>query len=81
MERLKPIAAREDASLAELAIAWTLHQQGVSAAIVGARRAGQVEDWIGSGEHYLDFDTREEIAAALRETGAGAGPVPETRRM
>lgn len=80
VERLKPIAAREDASLAELAIAWTLHQPGVSAAIVGARRAGQVEGWIGAGENYLDPDTREEIAAALRETGAGAGPVPETRR-
>ena len=40
-----------------------------------------MEGWIGEGEHYLDVDTREEIAAVLGETRARAGRIPETRGM
>lgn len=78
VERLRPIAAREDCSPAELAVAWTLHQHGVTAAIVGARRPDQIGDWVHAGEQYLPDDTREEIAAALRDTSAGWGPIPPT---
>lgn len=40
-------------------IAWTLRQPGVTAAIVGARNAGQVEGIIGGGDWKL---TPEEVA-------------------
>jgi aryl-alcohol dehydrogenase-like predicted oxidoreductase len=76
VERLKPIAADVGASVAELAIAWTLHQTGVTAAIVGARKAGQVEGWVRAGEVRLDGEVLDRIHAALRETGAGRGPIP-----
>jgi aryl-alcohol dehydrogenase-like predicted oxidoreductase len=81
VERLKPLASREDASLAELAVAWTLHQHGVDAAIVGARKPGQVEGWIHSGEQYLEDLTRHQIADALRDTRAGEGRIPPVERL
>lgn len=44
VEKLKPIAARAERSLAELAIAWVLRRPEVTAAIVGGRRPAQVEE-------------------------------------
>ena len=75
VERLRPIAERLGVTVPEVAIAWALAQPGVTAAIVGARAPGQVEGWIRAGEVRLDEQTRGEIAAAVRETGAGAGPI------
>ena len=49
------MAARRD----EAAIAWTLRRPAVTAAIVGARNAGQVEGVMGAGDWRL---TPEEIA-------------------
>jgi aryl-alcohol dehydrogenase-like predicted oxidoreductase len=43
VEKLRPIAARHGATVGQLAIAWTLANPAVTAAIVGARNAGQVE--------------------------------------
>lgn len=74
VERLRPVAERLDRSVAEIAIAWTLDQRGVSAAICGARREGQVDGWIGGGEVALTDADREAIRVAVYETGAGSGP-------
>jgi aryl-alcohol dehydrogenase-like predicted oxidoreductase len=75
LEGLQPIASRLEATLAEVAIAWTLAWPGVSGAIVGARGAPQVDGWIKAAELVLDDSTLAEIAAALTESGAGEGPV------
>jgi aryl-alcohol dehydrogenase-like predicted oxidoreductase len=75
LERLEPIAARLGATLAELAIAWTLAWPGVGGAIVGARAAAQVDGWIGAAKLVLDNSTLTEIATALIESEAGQGPV------
>jgi aryl-alcohol dehydrogenase-like predicted oxidoreductase len=64
VERLRPIAAGAGATLAELAIAWTLHFAGVSGAIVGARTPAQVDGWIGAAGLELGPDTLEAVAAA-----------------
>jgi aryl-alcohol dehydrogenase-like predicted oxidoreductase len=74
LERLGPIAAAIDTSLAEMAIAWALAWAGVSAVIVGARTAGQVDGWVGASRLILDNPTLAAIEAALIETGAGEGP-------
>ena len=74
VERLRLVAERLDASVAELAIAWVLDQRGVSAAIAGARRPGQVDGWVAAGEVELDDEARAAIRGAVYETGAGAGP-------
>ena len=42
IDALRPIAARHGRSVGQLAIAWTLRRPELTAAIVGARRPGQV---------------------------------------
>jgi aryl-alcohol dehydrogenase-like predicted oxidoreductase len=73
-ERLTELAGRLGCSLAELAIAWTLHVPGVTAAIVGARRPDQIEGWIGAARVRLDEDALAELARIVEDTGAGSGP-------
>lgn len=71
VERLKPIAERLDTTLGALAIAWTLHVPGVTAAIVGARRPGQVDGWLPAPGIRLSGADVAEIERAVEETGAG----------
>jgi aryl-alcohol dehydrogenase-like predicted oxidoreductase len=81
--RLEGVASRLDCSLAELAVAWALANEGVTAAIVGARRSDQVEGWIGASDLEIDAATLNEIEQAILETGAGSedppGPGASTR--
>jgi aryl-alcohol dehydrogenase-like predicted oxidoreductase len=44
VQRLKPVADEAGLSLSQLAVAWTLQNQNVSAAIVGATRPEQVRE-------------------------------------
>lgn len=74
-DALRPIAARLGATVEELAIAWTLAWPGVTAAIVGARTPAQVDGWINAGSLELGAGDLDEIAEAIRRTGAGRGPV------
>jgi aryl-alcohol dehydrogenase-like predicted oxidoreductase len=74
VDRLQPIAERLQCTLPELAIAWTLCWPGVSGAIVGARRPDQIDGWIGAADVDLADKDLDDIALALEETGAGAGP-------
>lgn len=67
VELLRPIAAEVGATLAELAIAWTLHFDGAAGAIVGARTPGQVDGWIGAAELGLDATTLAAVSVALEE--------------
>ncbi len=69
---LRRIADDLGCSVAELAIAWTLAQDGVTGAIVGARRASQLGDWIGAGRLELSREQLRAINDAIADTGAGA---------
>jgi aryl-alcohol dehydrogenase-like predicted oxidoreductase len=71
VERLRAIADELGCAVAELAIAWTLAQDGVTGAIVGARRPGQVDAWIGAGRLELSQEMLRAIDDAIAETGAG----------
>ncbi len=75
VDRLKPIAERLDVTLAELSIAWTIAWPQVTAAIVGARGAKQVDGWANAGNLFLGDKDLDEIAAAIIDTAAGSGPV------
>jgi aryl-alcohol dehydrogenase-like predicted oxidoreductase len=70
-ERLRPIAERHRVGVAAVAVAWVLEQPGVTGAIVGARRPSQLDAWLAAGTLRLDAHDLEEIAAAVKETGAG----------
>jgi aryl-alcohol dehydrogenase-like predicted oxidoreductase len=73
-DALRPIAARHEASVMSVAVAWLLAWDGVTAAIVGGRRPEQIDGWIGAPGLRLTGDDVSEIADAVRATGAGEGP-------
>jgi len=60
-EELKSIAGRYDKSLIHLAIAWVLMNPAVSCAIVGVRRAKQVDEMLGGSGWELKRKDLEEI--------------------
>jgi aryl-alcohol dehydrogenase-like predicted oxidoreductase len=73
-DALRPIAERHRTTVAAVACAWTLAWPGVTAAIVGARSAGQVDGWKDALRLELAPDDVAEIGAAIERTGAGTGP-------
>jgi aryl-alcohol dehydrogenase-like predicted oxidoreductase len=80
VERLRGIADDLGASVAELAIAWTLEQESVTGAIVGARRPGQLEQWVAAAHLELTPEHIRLIDDAIAQTGAGAEELPTPPR-
>lgn len=74
-EGLRPVAERHGVTQGAAAVAWTLSFAGVSGAIVGARNPGQVDGWLPAASLELKGDDLSEIAAAVRASGAGTGPL------
>jgi len=72
LEKVKPIAKRHGRTLAQVAVNWCLCQRGISAAIVGARTAGQAEENAGSAGWRLEKDELAQVRGWLEELG---GPV------
>nr|WP_319514664.1 L-glyceraldehyde 3-phosphate reductase [uncultured Cohaesibacter sp.] len=60
LKKLNEIAARRGQTLAQMAIAWVLRDEGITTALIGASRASQIVDCVGAVEN-LDF-TAEELA-------------------
>ncbi len=56
LQEIKPMADEKGASLAQLVINWTIHQPGITSALVGARNAKQVEE----NAKAIKFDLSEE---------------------
>jgi aryl-alcohol dehydrogenase-like predicted oxidoreductase len=69
LEKLKPIAAAHDATLAQLAANWVISQDGVTTAICGARNPGQVEENVKAGDFELTDDELAAIRKHLDELG------------
>lgn len=66
VRRLKPIADAMGITRAQLALAWTLRQSGVSSAITGATKASQVDETAKAGNVILSEDTIQAIEAVLK---------------
>jgi len=62
-EALGDIASRHECSVAEAAIAWTLHNPAVTGAIVGVRRPDQVDGVIRASEVELTDDDLAALSA------------------
>ena len=77
-DALRPVAERHNTTVAAVAVAWTLAWPGVTGAIVGARRADQVDGWIPGASLQLTEHDKTEIADAVRATRAGSGPASST---
>jgi len=65
VQRLRPLAGEAGLSLAQLAVAWTLQNQNVSAAIIGATRPEQVRENVKAAGVRLDAGLMSRIDEAL----------------
>jgi methylglyoxal reductase len=65
VDRLRPVAERIGCALSELALAWNVHQPGVTAAIAGSRNPGHVRRNAAAGDIELDDATLTELDALL----------------
>ena len=71
--RLEQIATRLDTTLPVLVVAWAIATDGVTGAIVGARRPEQVDGWLPAGDLRLSDAAMAEIEDAIAGSGAGEG--------
>jgi aryl-alcohol dehydrogenase-like predicted oxidoreductase len=74
LEQIRPIAEAHDATFAQIAIAWTVAQPGVTAAIVGARHPRQARENAAAGDLQLSSDELAHIRAVFENLG---GPVDD----
>ena len=64
IDAVRRVAARVDATPAQVALAWLLARPGVTTAIVGARRPAQLQDNLGALELALSDRDFKELDAA-----------------
>jgi aryl-alcohol dehydrogenase-like predicted oxidoreductase len=63
---MREIAGQRGASVAQVAIAWLLHQPQVTSVIIGAKKAEQLADNIGATKVALGADELERLDAVSR---------------
>ena len=61
VDEMAALAEQQGCSVAELAVAWVLQQKFVDAAIVGARRPEQLDDWINAPVREVGSDLLDAI--------------------
>lgn len=69
LEEIRPIAEAHDATLAQLIIAWTVAQPGVTAAIVGARTREQARENARAGDLRLGADEVQQVRSVFERLG------------
>ena len=82
IQELRPIAARLDLTMAQLALAWVLREPNVSSAIVGASRPQQVDDDVAASGVIIPEDELREIdqvLAPVLATFRGTQPPPKKK--
>ena len=62
--RVEALAKQRGATPARVALAWLLHQPGVTAPIIGASRVEQIDDALGALELHLDVEERRHLEEA-----------------
>lgn len=67
LDELRPIAEKYDLSLAQLTIAWTVEQPGLTHALVGARNPQQARENARAGDVELAEEDVSEITRILEE--------------
>ncbi len=64
-ESMRPIAKRLGISVAQLAIAWVLHQDGVTAALAGSRRPANVRQNAQAADVHLPSNALAELKSLI----------------
>jgi aryl-alcohol dehydrogenase (NADP+) len=62
--RVGTLAKQRGATTAQVALAWLLHQPGVTAPIIGASRLEQIDDALGALDLKLDAEERRNLEEA-----------------
>ena len=65
LEKLKDISKKAEITLGQLAIAWVLRRPEITAAIVGARKPGQIKETAPAGDITLSEEVVNEIEEIL----------------
>jgi aryl-alcohol dehydrogenase-like predicted oxidoreductase len=68
VQQLRPIADELGLTLAQLALAWVLHEPNVASAIIGASRPEQIEDNVGAVGVELSDDVLRRIDEILGDS-------------
>ena len=66
VEALGPVAERLGITTAQLALAWAIHQPGVTSAIAGSRNPDHVRQNVAASDVELDAATLDELEEILR---------------
>jgi aryl-alcohol dehydrogenase-like predicted oxidoreductase len=69
VDELRPIAAESGRTLAQLVLNWTIHRPGITSALCGAKRPGQIRDNAGGAGWRLKPEQLARIDAALARRG------------
>jgi len=73
LERFRPIAEGHQITLAQLAIAWTVHQPGLTHALCGARNRQQAIENAAAGDVGLSTEELAAMERAIAEYAVSAG--------
>lgn len=82
VQRLRPVADEAGLSLAQLAVAWVLQNQNVSAAIIGASRPEQVSENVKAAGVTLErplMDRIDEVVGDIAFSDASFSASPKKR--
>ncbi|MCR9198292.1 MAG: aldo/keto reductase [Planctomycetaceae bacterium] len=69
LDDLKAIASGLEMTVAQLVVAWTIAQPGITAALCGAKRDWQIQETAAAMELVLDDPTLSAIEGALQRRG------------
>ncbi len=68
LAQFEPVVQKHGCTMAQLVIAWTVHQKGLTHALVGARTAQQANENAGAGRVVLDAGDLELMNGAVRSS-------------
>ena len=66
IDAMRPMAQARGVSVAQIALAWLLHQPPVTSVIVGAKRPDQLADNLAATQVRLDADVLQQLDAVSR---------------
>ena len=69
LDDLRGIAENIGRTVSQVVVNWTIHQTGITAALCGAKRAGQIQETAGAMDWQIDTEHVALIDAALARRG------------
>jgi len=73
IDRMQEVAKRKSVSVAQIALAWLLHQPSVTSVIIGAKKMEQLTDNLASVNVQLDAEDLKQLDEVSRLTSEYPG--------